>query len=74
MSLLADFPSTTVEITIGYLTINRIKDEHLSTTVEITIGYLTCKALFVSVPSTTVEITIGYLTNEIKLDKQNLQQ
>ena len=33
--------STTVEITIGYLTMSRSKKSWLSTTVEITIGYLT---------------------------------
>ena len=41
MSLLADFPSTTVEITIGYLTRQYILRKLISTTVEITIGYLT---------------------------------
>ena len=41
VDFLAPIVSTTVEITIGYLTMGRIKDEHLSTTVEITIGYLT---------------------------------
>ena len=54
--------STTVEITIGYLTVFVFGVLSASTTVEITIGYLT-----ISLPgrmqiSTTVEITIGYLT------------
>ena len=34
-------PSTTVEITIGYLTYEYATQAKLSTTVEITIGYLT---------------------------------
>ncbi len=34
-------PSTTVEITIGYLTLPHTATKYLSTTVEITIGYLT---------------------------------
>ncbi len=34
-------PSTTVEITIGYLTYGECGAGLLSTTVEITIGYLT---------------------------------
>ena len=35
------FQSTTVEITIGYLTIVSDDLSYISTTVEITIGYLT---------------------------------
>ncbi len=36
-----EITSTTVEITIGYLTLVKGKNTMLSTTVEITIGYLT---------------------------------
>ena len=54
--------STTVEITIGYLTDIIVCLAHASTTVEITIGYLTKSGENISVVSTTVEITIGYLT------------
>ena len=55
--------STTVEITIGYLTSRMHPVPVASTTVEITIGYLTkCSNRF-SFLSTTVEITIGYLTD-----------
>ena len=41
--------STTVEITIGYLTVWHGYAEHRSTTVEITIGYLTPS--FVQLPA-----------------------
>ncbi len=39
------FQSTTVEITIGYLTIVSDDLSYISTTVEITIGYLTFQVL-----------------------------
>ena len=54
--------STTVEITIGYLTKLQRYYEQQSTTVEITIGYLTDGYCDYTSKSTTVEITIGYLT------------
>ena len=54
--------STTVEITIGYLTSIDNVPHITSTTVEITIGYLTTEHSLESLSSTTVEITIGYLT------------
>ena len=54
--------STTVEITIGYLTQGYMILPTSSTTVEITIGYLTPEKSHLRVQSTTVEITIGYLT------------
>ena len=54
--------STTVEITIGYLTLNLLLILYQSTTVEITIGYLTKVDAVIEKVSTTVEITIGYLT------------
>ena len=56
------FKSTTVEITIGYLTDRACTRGGVSTTVEITIGYLTSLAIYYIYKSTTVEITIGYLT------------
>ena len=41
--------STTVEITIGYLTIPYcVRSQCASTTVEITIGYLTCGAVAIT--------------------------
>ena len=54
--------STTVEITIGYLTYTDKLEQFSSTTVEITIGYLTMTNRAKWALSTTVEITIGYLT------------
>ena len=57
--------STTVEITIGYLTVFVFGVLSASTTVEITIGYLTSGAGGNNGLSTTVEITIGYLTSDL---------
>ena len=66
--------STTVEITIGYLTCSWVLLCVSSTTVEITIGYLTSKSQKNSILSTTVEITIGYLTYDCIGDVFYLQQ
>ena len=57
--------STTVEITIGYLTEVITFTDLESTTVEITIGYLTTNTYVKEIRSTTVEITIGYLTKGV---------
>ena len=60
--------STTVEITIGYLTCFLNISFSSSTTVEITIGYLTLQIKTAQSLSTTVEITIGYLTIKSRYD------
>lgn len=65
--------STTVGITIGYLTSLSRWVETLSTTVEITIGYLTSMYGYWRVKSTTVEISIGYLTRTANIYMPNLQ-